>query len=221
MECNEPIANIVKMKLDISKALTFKDRSEWRKWLEQNHNKASEALVIHYRKDSGKKGLDHFEAVEEALCFGWIDSILRRVDDERFVLKYTPRKANSVWSKVNKDKAEQLIKAGKMTTAGMAKIEEAKKNGNWDNAYTSLIKDTLPADLKQALLKNKKAWYNFQKFATTYRNMYTGWLNSAKTDATRQKRIIEILYRSERNIKPGIDTTYYHLKVNDTNQSST
>ena len=199
------------MKLDINKALFFKNRIQWRKWLEQNHDQASEALVIHYRKDSGKKGLNHLEAVEEALCFGWIDSILRRMDNERFVLKYTPRKANSVWSKVNKEKAEQLIKAGLMTTAGIVKIEEAKKNGNWDNAYTSLIKDTLPADLKQALLKNKKAWYNFQKFATTYRNMYTGWLDSAKTDATRQKRIEEILYRSKRNIKPGIDTTYYHL----------
>jgi len=199
------------MKLDIDQALFFKNRTQWRKWLEQNHDKASEALVIHYRKDSGKKGLNHFEAVEEALCFGWIDSILRRLDNERFVLKYTPRKANSVWSKVNKDKAEQLIKAGLMTPAGMAKIEEAKKNGNWDNAYTSLIKETLPTDLKQALMRNKKAWYNFQKFATTYRNMYTGWLDSAKTDATRQKRIAEIIYRSERNIKPGIDTTYYHL----------
>jgi len=198
------------MKLDIDQALFFKNRTQWRKWLEQNHDKASEALVIHYRKDSGKKGLNHFEAVEEALCFGWIDSILRRLDNERFVLKYTPRKANSVWSKVNKDKAEQLIKAGLMTPAGMAKIEEAKKNGNWDNAYTSLIKETLPTDLKQALMRNKKAWYNFQKFATTYRNMYTGWLDSAKTDATRQKRIAEIIYRSERNIKPGIDTTYYH-----------
>ena len=198
------------MKLDIDQALFFKNRTQWRKWLEQNHDKASEALVIHYRKDSGKKGLNHFEAVEDALCFGWIDSILRRLDDERFVLKYTPRKANSVWSKVNKDKAEQLIKAGLMTPAGMAKIEEAKKNGNWDNAYTSLIKETLPTDLKQALMRNKKAWYNFQKFATTYRNMYTGWLDSAKTDATRQKRIAEIIYRSERNIKPGIDTTYYH-----------
>ena len=199
------------MKLDINQALFFKNRTQWRKWLEQNHDKASEALVIHYRKDSGKKGLNHFEAVEDALCFGWIDSILRRLDNERFVLKYTPRKANSVWSKVNKDKAEQLIKAGLMTPAGMAKIEEAKKNGNWDNAYTSLIKETLPTDLKQALMRNKKAWYNFQKFATTYRNMYTGWLDSAKTDATRQKRIAEIIYRSERNIKPGIDTTYYHL----------
>ena len=199
------------MNLDISKALYFSDRNEWRKWLEQNHAKEKEVLLIHYRKDSGKTSLDHFDAVEEALCFGWIDSILKRVDDKRFVLKYTPRKANSVWSKVNRDKAEQLIKAGKMTKAGLAKIEEAKKNGNWDNAYTSLIKDTLPDDLKQALLKNKKAWWNFQKFAATYRNMYIGWVNSSRTEATRRKRIAEVIYRSERNIKPGMDMTYYHL----------
>ena len=199
------------MNLDITKALNFTDRSAWRKWLERNHEKEKEVLLIHYRKDSGKTSLDHFDAVEEALCFGWIDSILKRVDNERFVLKYTPRKAKSIWSKVNRDKAEQLIADGKMTKAGLAKIEEAKKNGNWDNAYTSLIKDTLPDDLKQALLKNKKAWWNFQKFAATYRNMYIGWVNSSRTEATRRKRIAEVIYRSERNIKPGMDMTYYHL----------
>ena len=104
-----------------------------------------------------------------------------------------------------------------MTPAGLVKIEEAKKNGNWDNAYTSLIKDELPDDLTRALMKNKKAWWNFQKFAATYRNMYIGWVNDAKTEATRHKRIIEVVYRSERNIKPGIDTTYHHLKSNDKN----
>ncbi|HEX9897268.1 MAG TPA: YdeI/OmpD-associated family protein [Dehalococcoidales bacterium] len=200
------------MNLNISKALYFADRTEWRKWLVRNHAKEKEALLIHYRKDSGKTGLDHFDAVEEALCFGWIDSILKRVDDERFVLKYTPRKANSIWSKINRDKAEQLIEAGKMTKAGLLKIEEAKQNGNWDNAYTSLIKDTLPDDLKQALMNNKKAWWNFQKFAATYRNMYIGWVNGARTVATRRKRIAEVVYRSERKIKPGIDTTYYSQK---------
>lgn len=203
------------MNLDISKALYFADRNEWRKWLVRNHVKEKEALLIHYRKGSSKTSVNHFDAVEEALCFGWIDSILRRVDEERFVLKYTPRKANSVWSKVNRDKAEQLIKVGKMTKAGLLKIAEAKKNGNWDNAYTSLIKDTLPDDLKKALLQNKKAWWNFQKFAATYRNMYIGWVNSSRTEATRQKRIAEVVYRSEREIKPGIDTTYYHLTDKD------
>ena len=199
------------MNLDFSKALHFEDRMQWRRWLEQNHDRSPGILLLHYKKDSGKKGVSHTEAVEEALCFGWIDSILKRVDDERFVLKYTPRKANSVWSKINKDKAEKLIKDGGMTPAGLMKIEEAKKNGNWDNAYTSRIKEKLPSDLKRALLENKQAWGNFQEFAASYRNMYTGWLNDARTEATRQKRIKEIIYRSEKNIKPGIDTTYYHL----------
>jgi uncharacterized protein YdeI (YjbR/CyaY-like superfamily) len=202
------------MKLDISKALYFADRNEWRKWREQNHTKEKEALLIHYRKGSSKTSVNHFDAVEEALCFGWIDSILRRVDEERFVLKYTPRKANSIWSQINRDKAEQLIEAGKMTKAGLLKIEEAKKNGNWDNAYTSLIKDTLPDDLKKALKQNTEAWKNFRQFANSYRNMYIGWVNSSRTEATRRKRIAEVVYRSEREIKPGIDTTYYHLTSN-------
>lgn len=199
------------MNIDLDKALVFKSRQEWRKWLAKNHDKEHEALIIHYRKSSGKQTLSHIEAVEEALCFGWIDSILRRVDDERFVLKYTPRKPKSVWSKINRDKAEKLIKSGKMTGAGLKKIEEAKKNGLWDSAYTNRVRDDMPDDMEEALCQNKTAWQNFHQFANSYRNMYIGWVNSAKTEATRKKRITEVVYRSERKIKPGIDTTYYSL----------
>ncbi|MBN1644019.1 MAG: YdeI/OmpD-associated family protein [Dehalococcoidales bacterium] len=190
------------MNLALDKALLFADRSEWRRWLEKNHAKEKVALLIHYRKDSGKQTLSHFEAVEEAICFGWIDSILRRIDDERFVLKYTPRKANSVWSKINRDKAEQLIKTGLMTEAGLAKIAEAKKNGQWDNAYTNKVRDEIPTDLEEALKHDKKALQNFQQFANSYRNMYIGWVTGAKTKATREKRINEVVRRSLLKIKP-------------------
>lgn len=199
------------MNIDLDKALVFKSRQEWRKWLAKNHDKKHEALIIHYRKSSSKQTLSHIEAVEEALCFGWIDSILRRVDDERFVLKYTPRKPKSVWSKINRDKAEKLIKTGKMTPAGLVKIEEAKNNSLWDSAYTNRVRDEMPDDLEEALRQNKTAWQNFHQFANSYRNMYVGWVTAAKTEVTRKKRITEIIYRSERKIKPGIDTTYYSL----------
>lgn len=197
------------MNINLDKALFFNSRQEWRKWLVKNHDKENEAILIHYRKSSGKQTLSHIDAVEEAMCFGWIDSILRRVDDERFVLKYTPRKAKSVWSKINRDKAEKLIKMGKMTPAGLAKIEEAKNNGLWDAAYTNKVRDELPIDLEKNLRQNETAWQNFRQFANSYRNTYIGWVNSAKTEATRKKRITEVVYRSERKIKPGIDTTYY------------
>jgi uncharacterized protein YdeI (YjbR/CyaY-like superfamily) len=143
------------------------------------------------------------DAVEEALCFGWIDSILRRIDDERFVLKYTPRKAKSIWSKENRDRAEILMNTGKMTQAGLLKIEEAKRNGFWDTAYTNTVREKIPPDLQEAILQDKKAWKNFQQFANTYRNMYIGWVTGAKTEATRKKRITEVVRRSLMKIKPG------------------
>ena len=179
--------------------LYFKDREGWRSWLEINHDKKNVAWLIHYKKSSNKVGITHEEAVEEALCFGWIDGQLRRIDDEKYSLRYTPRKARSVWSKINKEKAERMIKSGKMTQAGLTKIEEAKKSGYWENAYTNKVKETMPPDLKKALTQNKKAWLYFQKFANTYRNMYIGWVNDAKTQETRVKRINKIVEQSLKN----------------------
>ena len=191
--------------MELDKGLFFKDRNEWRKWLERNHSKSSEALLIHYKKSSGKEGLNHFDAVEEALCFGWIDSKLRRIDEERFMLRYTPRKEKSVWSKKNKDTAERMIQSGKMSDAGIKKIELAKKHGLWDAAYTNLVKERLPSDLKKALMKDNIAWKNFQSFANSYRNTYIGWVKNAKIETTRNRRINEVVTRSKDNKKPGIE----------------
>ena len=142
--------------IELANALIFKNRNEWRSWLEKNHTIFNEAWLIHYKKSSDKKSLNHFDAVEEALCFGWIDSKLKKIDEERYILKYTPRKSKSVWSKINKENAEKMISLGKMTKAGFDKIEEAKKQGFWDTAYTNLVKERLPSDLKNALIVNKK-----------------------------------------------------------------
>lgn len=191
--------------MEIDKALYFSDSREWRKWLEKNHDKEKGVWLIHYRKDTGKRNLSYNEALEEALCFGWIDSRLKKVDAERFVLKFSPRKADSIWSQVNKEKAEQLIKSGRMTDAGLAKIEEAKKNGSWDRAYTNRVRNEIPPDLEKALREDKTAWNNFQHFANSYRNTYIFWLNEAKTEETRKRRIAEIVKRSVLNRKPGME----------------
>ena len=188
-----------------STSLHFKNRNEWRKWLEINHKNIKEAWLIHYKKPSNKKSINHFEAVEEALCFGWIDSKLKKIDKERFILRYSPRKQKSVWSKINKEKAEELIALGKMTKSGLEKIKDAKKQGLWDTAYTNLVKDRLPSDLKNSLMQNKIAWINFQKFANSYRNMYIGWVKGAKTPETRKRRISEVVKRAAKNKKPGIE----------------
>jgi len=191
--------------IELNKALLFKNRGEWRSWLEKNHMISNEVWLIHYNKLSSKKNLNHFDAVEEAICFGWIDSKLKKIDEERFILRYSPRKPRSVWSKINKENAEKMISLGKLMPAGFDKIEEAKKQGFWDTAYTNLVKERLPSDLKKALIMNKTAWNNFQRFANSYRNMYIGWVKNAKTEKTRKRRISEVVKRSFNNKKPGIE----------------
>jgi uncharacterized protein YdeI (YjbR/CyaY-like superfamily) len=133
--------------------------------------------------------------------FGWIDGKLKKVDKERFILRYSPHKPDSVWSKLNREKAEKMIKAGKMTPAGLSIIEEAKKSGSWNKAYTSLKRDRIPPDLRRALAKDKRAWDNFQSFAISYRNMYIHWIKSAKTDETRRKRIENVVKQALENKK--------------------
>jgi uncharacterized protein YdeI (YjbR/CyaY-like superfamily) len=191
--------------VELSEALDFKDSQEWYRWLEQNHDKETEAWLVIYKKRSKQTGLQYDEALVEALCFGWIDGKMRSIDDHKFILRFSLRKAKSIWSKINKEKAELLISQGKMTEAGFAKIEEAKKNGLWEEAYTNRKKDIIPADLENALSENKTAWINFHNFANSYRNMYIGWVTNAKTDDTRKRRIAEVVTRSTLNKKPGIE----------------
>ena len=144
-----------------------KTRSQWRKWLEKNHSTSPGIWLIYYKKDTGKRKFDYADAVEEALCFGWIDSQPRKIDDERSALKFTPRKPKSVWSKLNKQRIEKLIKQELMTAAGINKIKEAKKNGSWNTLNSSDFhadNNSMPDELKKALSKNKKAWQIFLHF---------------------------------------------------------
>jgi uncharacterized protein YdeI (YjbR/CyaY-like superfamily) len=181
--------------------LSFTNREDWRFWLKENYDKENYVWLTLYKKKFRKKGMTLQDAVEEAICFGWIDGKLKRLDTERFILRFSPRKAKSVWSKINKERAEMLMKSGKMTDAGLVKIQEAKKNGLWESAYTNKTKEDVPLDLKEALMKEKKAWDNFQRFANSYRNMYIGWVNGAKTVETRIKRIKKVVEQSLLNKK--------------------
>ena len=187
--------------MEITDAFYFKDRKSWHRWLVRNHRRVDRVWLYHYNKNCVMPSVSHEEAVEEALCFGWIDSLLRRVDGEKYALMYSPRRPRSFWSKINKDKAEELIKLGRMQPAGFEKIEEARKNGLWDKAYTNRVIEAVPLDLEKALEKNPSARRNFRRFANTYRNIYIGWVNNARTDATRQKRIAEVVRRSTLNKK--------------------
>jgi uncharacterized protein YdeI (YjbR/CyaY-like superfamily) len=187
--------------LDNQDALFFPSGEDWRAWLTLNHKGKRCVWLIFFKKSSGKNGLTLAEAVEEAICFGWIDGQLRRVDEERFMVRFSPRKDGSVWSQINKVRAEKLIANGRMTDYGLAKITKAKESGFWDSAYTNKIRDEIPTDLHKALRVDKNAFDNFQKFANTYRNMYIGWVNAAKTTETRKCRIDKVVERSSHNKK--------------------
>jgi uncharacterized protein YdeI (YjbR/CyaY-like superfamily) len=190
--------------MDSEDAVCFGSRQEWRDWLSRYHDKEDHIWLLHYKKQSGKISVDLADAVEEAICFGWIDGKLKSIDKESYTVRYSQRRSGSAWSKINKDRAERLIASGQMTPAGMAKIEEARKNRRWDTAYTNRHRDVLPTDLESALRQDNIAWSNFKGFANSYCNMYIGWVDDAKTEKTRQRRINEVVKRSRENIKPGI-----------------
>lgn len=185
-------------------AIHFENRDAWRTWLEANHDKETEIWLVYYKKHTQKPSVQYEEAVQEAICFGWIDSIVKRIDDEKYMQKYTPRKPNSIWSQLNKKRAEKMIKEGRMTDAGRAKIEEAKENGQWDKATSSKRTFAMPPDLKKALKGNQAAWDNFTSFTKSQQNMYIGWVVSAKREETRERRIREVVKRSALNQKPGM-----------------
>jgi uncharacterized protein YdeI (YjbR/CyaY-like superfamily) len=191
--------------MDVDKPIEFNNRQKWRKWLEENGNTAQWVWLVHYNNHSGRMSLSLSEGVEEALCFGWIDGQMKSLDEDRYFLRYSPRKSKSVWSKINKERAERLIIQGRMTAAGLAIIEEAKKNGYWDAAYTNKTEAQIPSDLENALLKDPEAYMHFIRFANSYRNMYIAWVVGAKTDETRVKRINEVLKWSALNKKAGIE----------------
>jgi uncharacterized protein YdeI (YjbR/CyaY-like superfamily) len=183
--------------------LKFKTKKEWRKWLQENHNNSSEAWVVIYKKNSEQQGLRYIEAVEEALCFGWIDSKMKKIDEDTFKQRFSPRRKKSIWSKSNKELALRLMKEQKMTKAGYEAIEEAKKSGSWKHAYTSKTPPEIPKDLEEALAVSPKAQFNFQTFPNSTKLIYVHWINNAKKPETRSRRIKQVVERAEKNIKPS------------------
>jgi uncharacterized protein YdeI (YjbR/CyaY-like superfamily) len=177
-----------------------KSRAEWRKWLEKNHTRTEGVWLVIYKKGTGKPRVDYAEAVEEALCFGWIDSKGNKLDDERSLLWMAPRKAGTGWSKLNKERIEKLIAAGSMHSAGLAKIEAAKQDGSW-NALDAVEALEIPPDLAKAFSKNKTAWEYFEAFPRSAKRAILEWISSAKKPETRARRIEETVTQAEKNIR--------------------
>jgi uncharacterized protein YdeI (YjbR/CyaY-like superfamily) len=184
--------------------LYVNNRKDWREWLEKNHATSKEIWLIYYKKHSGKSRIPYDDAVEEALCFGWIDSIIKKIDDEKYAQKFTPRKENSMWSESNKKRVNLMIGQGKMTKAGLALIRVAKKNGKWNEVFPREEFSEIPGELKIVLEKNKKARENFHALAPSYKKQYIGWIVTAKRPETREKRLQEAIILLEKNQKLGM-----------------
>lgn len=177
-----------------------KSSKEWRKWLQKNGEKEKSVWLIIYKKDSGVSSVTYKEAVDEALCFGWIDSKPNLRDDKSYYQFFAKRNPKSKWSRVNKEKVAQLIKEGRMHKTGLASIELAKKTGTWtalDEVYNSIV----PDDLQVALNKSKEALKNFNAFPRSSREIILGWIANAKKEETRTKRIEETVRLAEKNIR--------------------
>ena len=168
-----------------------KGRAKWRTWLGKNHETKTEVWVVFYKKHTGKQTLTYNDAVEEALCYGWIDGIRKRIDDQRYKHIFTPRRDNSLWSPSNKKRVARPIKDRLITKAGQAKIDIAKKNGKWNQKPAAEVSFAMPTELKNRLAKNKTAAAFFEGLTPTQRKNFIAWIASAKKPEIRERRAQE------------------------------
>ncbi|QHS60861.1 YdeI/OmpD-associated family protein [Chitinophaga agri] len=176
-------------------------RQEWRAWLQEHHDKEQSVWLVYYKKSADKPTITWSEAVTEALCFGWIDSKAKPLNGDQFMQFFSRRKKNSVWSKINKDKVEELIAAGLMTDAGHASIAVAKENGSWSvlDEVEALV---VPRDLQKALKAHPGAKDYFTGLSKSVKKMLLQWLVLAKLPETRQRRIEEIAIQAAQHQRP-------------------
>lgn len=180
--------------------LYFKNAQEWRLWLHDNHLSVTKAYLIFYKVGCGIESMRWEEAVQIAICYGWIDSTVKKLDENRRRQMFTPRKDKSVWSKLNKTYIEKLIADNLMHESGLRKIAIAKQNGSWE-ALDEVENHVIPEDLALAFEQNPMAFQNYNSFSPSYRKSYLYWLNQAKRAETRANRITEIISLCEQNIK--------------------
>ena len=172
--------------MKVTKRLYVRNRGEWHAWLAKHHQSEKEIWLVYYKKHTGKPSIPYLDAVEEAICFGWIDGQIKSLDKEKYMQRFTPRTSSSNWSVINIDRAKKMIKTEKMTAWGRKVYKEGMKA----NRIIPSSKDfSIPLDIKKALAANKKAWPNFQKLAPSAQLAFVYWVNTAKTDKTRRERI--------------------------------
>jgi uncharacterized protein YdeI (YjbR/CyaY-like superfamily) len=175
------------------KTLDVRTRAQWRAWLEKHHTSADEVWLVFHKKHARQAGIEYEAAIEEALCFGWVDSLVRRLDAERYARKFTPRNANSRWSDLNRRRYALLKRRGLLTDAGRANSPAGKR------AYTlrqrRAVDAPVPRYIERALKAERAAWRFFETLAPSYRRAYVGWIDAAKRPETRQRRLREAVAR--------------------------
>jgi uncharacterized protein YdeI (YjbR/CyaY-like superfamily) len=174
--------------LNLPPHVTATDRAEWDAWLEANHELASEIWVVYWKKGTGKPSIAWAEAVEVALKYGWIDGLIKTIDESRYMQRWTPRRPKSKWSKVNRDIALRLIETGEMTPRGLAAVDAAKASGEWERAYTVQPPTPVPADLKAALKANPAAKAQQQRLGRVRWDRWLAWLDGTE-GRTRTRRL--------------------------------
>jgi uncharacterized protein YdeI (YjbR/CyaY-like superfamily) len=182
--------------MEIKKTLYLTNRKEWRSWLSKNYNKEKEIWLIYYYKDTRKKRIPYNDAVEEALCYGWIDSTVKKIDEERFAQRFTPRRAKSVLSEMNKERIKKLIKNKKMKSIGLKAVE---------HAFDINEKFVISQDIINILKNNKEVWKNFNNFSESYKRVRIGYIeNSRDNKEIFKKRLNHFIKKTEKNIKFGM-----------------
>lgn len=181
--------------------LLFANRLEFREWLAGNHADSRGVWLV-FGKDGKLNSISSEEALEEALCFGWIDGQIKSIDETKYIKKFTARRKGSKWSEKNRGTAAKLIEAGLMTESGLAAIEQAKREGTWDVPKAEPISDEQIAILSEAIRGSEPAFTNFQNMSRSVRATYTAHYLSAKSEATREKRLEQIVGRLKENKKP-------------------
>ena len=184
------------------KILSFKSAGDWKKWLEKNHAKSMGIWLRLFKKGSGVASVTYDEALDEALCYGWIDSLLQKYDEKSYLQKFTPRRPKSLWSKRNIEHVQRLVKAGRMQPAGKREMVAARADGRWENSYDSAGTMEMPRDFLKELSKNKKAKAFFDSLnrANTYAIAWR--LQTAKKPETRSRRMKALLDMLAQGKKP-------------------
>lgn len=192
--------------MELTNTLYVSTLAEWRAWLAENHTSVNEVWLIYYKAASNRPTLAYEESIEEALCFGWVDSLIQRIDAERYARLFTPRLEKSRWSETNKKRVRKLVHEGRMTPAGIARVTFPLDESQDIAPVEPRLRDfeSLPPEIQQPLLDNPAAWEFFNSLPPSHRRTYLGWVMSAKKDETRQRRLVELIGVLARREKLGL-----------------